>query len=387
MRRKMGTSLLATIAAMAALAPQASAAPAGAALGISDNAYHAGTPAAFWADIEALRPQLFRTNLYWRGIARTQPAQPTNPADPAYDWRATDDLVRGLKARGVPTLVTVYGTPDWAALFGGSRCTSPANWPLYCQARAPAPIKLGQFLKAAATRYSGTYRPTAGAEPLPRVTLWEIWNETNNRNFLVDGRRKPSATVYARMLRESAKALRGVARPKGYKVTVIAGGVGGRLGIKHADFFRQLARSQTCRASAGRVCFDAISIHAYNQKPRLGLQDRPGAGFFSVGNFGQFTRLVKQLWPSRSFPIYVTEFGWQTSPPDPTPVAVTLSQQSRFLRDTVQTFRARHPRVKALVWWLMEDDQDIVGNWQSGLRFLNGPTKPAFATFSQLTGG
>lgn len=382
----MGVSLLATIAAVtAALAPPA-APSTNARLGISDNAYHSGTPDQFWADIETLRPRIFRVNVPWNAVAPTRPAAPADPADPAYRWGTLDALVAGLAARKVTVLITVYGTPNWASAFGPATCDPPPDRGLYCQARAPRPRALGRFVRAVATRYSGTYAPPREAGPLPRVRLWEIWNEANNANFLVDGNDKASAAsvaIYGEMLRASAQALRDVARPHRYSQVVIAGGVGGRLGLKHADFFRLLSRTEACRDDAGRSCFDAVSIHTYNGRPGLGLSDRPGAGYFSVGNFGDFERLAKRLWPSRALPIYVTEFGWQTNPPDPTFVGVTLQQQSLFLSETVDTFRARHPQVKALIWWLMED-VDVITNWQSGLRFLNGPTKPAYATFRRL---
>lgn len=392
MRRTMASAVLATIAvAAAALAPQAAAAPAkGAALGISDNAYHAGTPDAFWFDIETLKPRIFRVNIAWNSIAKTQPAAPKNPADPAYQWGHLDDLVRGLGQRSVPVLITVYGTPNWASLYGTANCKNPPSWGLYCQARAPRPLALGQFMTAVGLRYSGTFTPAGATTPLPRVRLWEIWNESNNKNFLIDKNKRPSkasVAIYAKMLSASAKALRAVAKPRGYSQVVIGGAVGGRLGgLKHADLFKALATSPACRANSGKGCFDALSIHAYNAKPKQGLNDKPGKGFFSVGNFDQFTKLVKTLWPKRKIPLYVTEFGWQTNPPDTSVVGVTLAQQAKFLNDTVVRFRTKYPQVKSLIWWLMEDDADIA-NWQSGLRFLNGPTKPSYATFRALAGG
>jgi hypothetical protein len=85
-------------------------------------------------------------------------------------------------------------------------------------------------------------------------------------------------------------------------------------------------------------------------------------------------------------PVWVTEFGAQTKPPD-TRQGVTVAQQATQLRQAVSTFK-KSGRVRMLVWFLVRDE-DIAGRpfaagFQSGLSFFNGKHKPAFAVFRSL---
>ena len=88
----------------------------------------------------------------------------------------------------------------------------------------------------------------------------------------------------------------------------------------------------------------------------------------------------------RQVPLYFTEWGYQTRPPDRTR-GVSLAQQSRYLQqgaylayatpacaaDAVRVARrARAP----------QHGGDRYAGWQSGLRFVNDKAKPAFKTFA-----
>jgi hypothetical protein len=100
-------------------------------------------------------------------------------------------------------------------------------------------------------------------------------------------------------------------------------------------------------------------------------------------------RLVarKALKPSGSkrFPIYYTEFGYQTDPPDPF-AGIPLTRQSRWLQDAAYV-AWRTPRVEGLNQFRLADGT-IRGKgplafreFQSGLRFANGEPKPSLTTF------
>ena len=70
------------------------------------------------------------------------------------------------------------GAPRWARGPGRPAGNSNPNW-------EPSAAAFGQFVRAIATRYSGSYDPAlgrtvpGGAGDLPRVGFWSIWNEPN----------------------------------------------------------------------------------------------------------------------------------------------------------------------------------------------------------------
>jgi hypothetical protein len=85
-------------------------------------------------------------------------------------------------------------------------------------------------------------------------------------------------------------------------------------------------------------------------------------------------------------PIYYTEFGYQTDPPDPF-AGIPLSRQSRWLQDAAYV-AWRTPRVVALNQFRLSDGK-IGGSgplayreFQSGLYFANGKAKPSARTFA-----
>ncbi|MGE3138877.1 MAG: hypothetical protein AB7O53_05375, partial [Thermoleophilia bacterium] len=115
------------------------------------------------AMVKATRAKVARFDILWSTVAPTKPANPTNPADPAYDWSRIDAVFAGFKAAKVTPIVSTYSTPAWA-VQGRDIPQATAYNP-----DAPTPAAYGQFMRAVATRYSGTYRPAPGAAPLPRV--------------------------------------------------------------------------------------------------------------------------------------------------------------------------------------------------------------------------
>ncbi len=96
---------------------------------------------------------MIRLNLYWGGrfgVARSKPAHPTDPADPAYDWSLYDRTVDYAQQYGMTVLFSIYGTPGWANGGKGTN-VAPTNG-----------ADLRNFAYAAATRYSGTFEAEDG---------------------------------------------------------------------------------------------------------------------------------------------------------------------------------------------------------------------------------
>jgi hypothetical protein len=98
--------------------------------------------------------QVAQMELRWNEVAASRPADPTNPADPAYHWpTGMDQILTSAQASGIQMLLIVMETPSWAN--GGQQ--DPA-W-------APTdPQDYANFMTAASKRY-------------PTVKRWMIWGE------------------------------------------------------------------------------------------------------------------------------------------------------------------------------------------------------------------
>ncbi len=112
---------------------------------------------------------LFQYTVPWDGVAPTQPANPTDPNDPAYRWPAElDQAVAEATPRGIRVLAMVMRTPAWAN--GGQPEVAPPT----------DPQQYAMFLEALAKRY-------------PAIRHFMIWGEPiRNTNYLVNGGAAPN---------------------------------------------------------------------------------------------------------------------------------------------------------------------------------------------------
>ena len=137
---------------------------------------------------------IVRTTVYWSRVAPRRPSNPSNPFDPAYRFDDLDEFVRASQFRGLETLLTIWGTPNWA---NGSKGQN------YAPTRM---ADITAFSRALAARYSGRF---AG---YPFVRFYSVWNEPNLEQFLAptfNSKGKPvSPFTYAKMYRAAYKGLK-----------------------------------------------------------------------------------------------------------------------------------------------------------------------------------
>jgi len=327
----------------------AQAAPAHAApgvkYGLTDDAWlqsGSGTLEKRLTTLGAAGVQIVRFNLRWNEIARAKPAQPADPADPAYDWEAIDPVVKGLRAHGLQVVLGMVGTPAWA---NGGQASNyiPTN-----------PRSFGDFASAAARQY-------------PWVKKWLVWNEPNQQRWL-----KPTrASLYtSRLLNPAYAAIH--ARIRGAQV---AGGVtaprGSSGGVSPVDWIAGM------RAAHARL--DAYAQHAYPLNPKQETPISGGCGHcrtITLADIGRLVTLVTRDFGSAR--IWITEYGYQTNPPDRL-LGVSPTLQARYLgQAALQAYRT--PRVDMLIHFLYRDEADIA-RFQSGLVTVTGTAKLALAGF------
>jgi Family of unknown function (DUF5722)/Glycosyl hydrolase catalytic core len=379
-------SLGAVLAAVAIAAALVAAPTAGASKSIQKGLYDDaqilyGNPDKVFPTFRDLGTQLIRVNLWWggpNGVATRRPANATNPADPAYSWAPYDRAVRYAFAYGIKPMFTIIGTPAWA---NGNK-----GWNA-----APTNISdLKAFATAAARRYSGTFTLPDGSKG--RVASWIAWNEPNNPVFL-----KPqfvrsgskwviqSARDYARicnavvagvkLVSKSNKVACGVTSPRGNNQPGTI-----RSSVSPLAFLRAMKL-------AGARGFDAYAHHPYygspsetpDTKPPPGKRGQPPTAV-TLGNFDALVKEVTRLYGNMR--IWVTEYGYQTNPPDSI-YGVSLQNQARYMQRAWDKLAA-NPRVDVFIWFLLTDEQRVSDGWQSGLYTVAGKAKPSRATFKQL---
>jgi hypothetical protein len=93
---------------------------------------------------------------------------------------------------------------------------------------------------------------------------------------------------------------------------------------------------------------------------------------------------VQRVYGShKRFPIYLTEYGFDTNPPQ-RGGSVSLATQSTYLNQA-EYIAWRDPRVQTMTQYLLRDEPLGYGAnttaYASGLEFLNGRAKPSFAAY------
>jgi hypothetical protein len=335
-----------------------------------------GNPGRVFPVLKQLGVQVLRVNLSWGGrlgVATNRPGDPTNPADPAYDWSVYDRAVNYAAQYGIRILFTIDFTPRWANGGAGENV-------------APRDANdLRDFAHAAATRYSGTY-PGADGRALPPVRMWTAWNEPNNPVFLSPqftrvGRRWviQSARDYARICTavydgvhstelRSERVACGATAPRGNNSPL-----GARPSVSPIAFVRALK-------AAGLDRFDAYDHHPYGRGEAPGAPPA-GRSQISLANIDDLTDEVARLWgPKR---LWIGEYGYETNPPDNS-FGVSPKLQAEYVTQAFGLARA-NPNVDLMIWFLLRDERKPAG-WQSGFLTATGRPKPAFAAFQRLHG-
>lgn len=369
-RSELRLALLAAACAAILVVPTAASAKSTLAVGFLDNADVGSNPSAFWDDAVALRVGFMRWDMQWSELAATKPRDPRNPADPHYDFGASDQFVRAAAAHGLQDRVmfTLWKTPNWASSTK-SRKARATQMPNLTMWRA--------FVFACAKRYSGTYTPPGQTTPLPRVRSWETWNEPN-AYFAFRPQYSNGVSVSPRNYVKLLTALRSeVNKAVKFKPTFVAGAMykqGGSNSLTPVQFMRGM------QAAGAR--FDVLSMHPYNRNPSAGIRDgahqsTTNPSFIGVGNFQTFITLSNQIFHHK-YPIWITEFGLPTAALGVTKNVATFRQQSRFVSQALARLKAL-PQVDRAAWYLVKDEPPRIGAWYTtGLRKDAGAKKPSY---------
>ena len=312
--------------------------------GIQDDAWLEFGPGKLNQRVETLKRlgvPLVRFTLHWNQIAIRRPADPASPRDPAYDWQRADRVLLSLRRHGLTPVVTLLGTPAWA---------NSGRGPNYAP---PRPRDFRAFARAVATRY-------------PWVRYWLIWNEPNHPLWL-----KPTtAAIYVQhLLNPGYEGIHAVLphAQVGGGVTAPRGGLGG---VAPVTWLRGMARAHA-----------KLDAYAHNPYPLRPGETPSGHGCrfcptVTMATLPKLLILVRRYWGPK--PVWLTEYGYQTNPPDQF-LGVSPRKQATLL--SLAAMRAwRLARVTMLIQYLYRDEPQL-SRFQTGLVYIDDKPKPSLNAF------
>jgi hypothetical protein len=247
-----------------------------------------------------------------RGGLRWSSVQPRRGP---YDWDLTDATIGRLAAQGLGYLPILASTPPWVA----SKPTTP---PI----ASPRVERAWEgFLGAAVARYGpdgSFWRPAPGggqspfhalcgcdADPVP-ITSWQIWNEPNLVNYFTAS---PKVSSYAELLRISDDAIK-AADPHAQVVLAGLPGFAATTGPTAWQFLRKLLDQPGVDGA-----FDIAALHPYSR---------------DVGELELQIRKVRTVLSDNgdsAKPLWITELGWGSAPPDRFELNKGIQGQKRLL--------------------------------------------------------
>ncbi|HEY2159891.1 MAG TPA: hypothetical protein VGH24_01170 [Solirubrobacteraceae bacterium] len=372
----------------------------------------------------------------------------TNPAAyPPGAWSRWDTLVETAQQLGMRVYFLVIGPAPLWAVPAGNRTSGqgPAlGW-------MPNPSDYQNFVEAAGRRYSGTYldptqqaqginlpsapgvtvpnigvttttTPSTPVTPIPRVSQWGIWNEPNERSWMNPWFRKGPHHRQILLQPSDYRSLvdaawNGLSASGHSADTTLVGETANRGIMSPVPFMRALycvgsnlrplrgtaATAFGCPTSGPASSFvsqhpglfdSSYAHHPYGFEAAPNRPD-PAKGYITLYNIPSFERTLNRIFsaygrrPAGGVPLYLTEWGFKTNPPNPY-VRTTLAQQAAWLNQG-QYMMWQAPYVKEYTQFLLVDSPPRAGekkgsalywsSFQTGLEYLNGHKKPSFQSF------
>jgi len=266
-----------------------------------------------------------RIPVSWREFVAAVPPpgfQARDPASPAYRFARLDASVKSVATAGLEPLLDIAHAPAFAE--------APHRWPYaYLGSWAPSPAALEEFAAALARRYDGSFPdPSTPGRALPRVRLFQAWNEPNLARYLEpqwvvvgDHWRAFSPLLYRQLLNAFYVGVKSVQPADVVAAAGVApnGEPAGEGRIAPVSFLREMLCLQTHVRCPDPPHFDVLAFHPLS----VGDPDLP-AGYsldVSISDAAKVTGLLQQaerlhtVLPAGAKPVWVTELNWESAPP------------------------------------------------------------------------
>jgi hypothetical protein len=314
-------------------------------------------------EVRSLGVDMIKVQLNWATVAPGARRKPKgfDATDPSEypGWGRYDTVLAEARARGLKVMFALAPpAPGWATT-GTRRDRVGVN--------RPSALEFGRFAEAAARHFPG-------------VDVWTLWNEPNHPGHLypqsVNGR--PVAPhLYHEMVLAGA---RGLGRGGEGRDPVLFGellpigkpSTGPKRNLKPLRFLRSFF-SRGKRLTG----LDGFAYHPYT-RPAGPFLVEPSADDATIRSYGRVGRVLDSARArgriaGGRMPIWNTEFGFQTNPPDP--FMADIARVPYFWSVSELWFSYPNRRVKSISQYTMNDQPGNPSLWQSGLRFANGNPK------------
>jgi hypothetical protein len=240
----------------------------------NDGRYSATVINSQLAALRATGAVLARSDAFWE---LTEPNPPSGGVH-HYNWGFDDLIAAALAAHGLRWLPIIDYSAPWAQSVPHQEHSPPSSAADYAA-----------YAAALASRYGpggAFWRSHPSLQPTPTDT-YEVWNEPDSAVFWFP---KPDAARYVALYLRARAAIKAV-QPD---ARVIVGG------LTQATTFLPAMVAAAPQLSQQ---LDGVAIHPYGPTPH-GVLDK----------VRRARATLKALGAGR-VPLYVTEFGWSTSPP------------------------------------------------------------------------
>jgi hypothetical protein len=339
-----------------------------------------------------------RVDVNWSQVAPASPPtsfDASDPNDPNYNWSKVDEQVRELTAAHLRIMITIEFAPTWAEGPNMPKDATAGTW-------EPNPTDLAAFAQAIATRYDGhSSDPLDHAKPLPRVSIWQAWDEPNLPEYLSPqwsslpsgGYQPLSPGIYRNMENAFYTSIKGVSTTN-YVVLAGLGPYGDdpstdpTARMSPVAFERDLlcmtTRLTEAGGCSGPTSFDAIDSHPYgiygpNWHAYL-ADDVSVPDVYKLVNVLHAAEKIGTAVPRGAKGNWVTETSWDTDPPDPD--GVPINEQALWLEQAL--YNLWKQGVSTVLWWQIEDSPPVPSysaTYQAGTYFLDGQAKPSATSF------
>jgi polysaccharide biosynthesis protein PslG len=280
----------------------------------------------------------------WRNI---------EPEAGAWDFSATDTLIGEAAAHGIGVVPGLYGVPAW---IGGREAVAPRG----------SKQRRGwlRFVRRTVGRYGpggDFWEGRAKAIPIHR---WQVWNEPN---FLLFWRPRPEPRRYARLLSDTARAIRRLDE----RAVIVAAGVAPiEGGMAPAEFMRKMYAAPGSKRS-----FDVAALHPY------------ATSLASLAYQVRQARAVMASAGDATTPLQISEIGIGSGSAKESAFNKGLRGQARFLSGALGmlTDRRRRWRIAEVDWFSWRDgaqyDVHCAFCQYSGLVRFDHTPKPAWRAY------
>ena len=285
--------------------------------------------------VRALGGSVARIPVDWRNVVQASPPagfQARDPASPAYDFSQLDAAVESAVSVGLQPLLVVSHAPAFAE--------APHRWPYaYPGSWAPSPVALEEFAAALASRYDGAFPdPLHPSAALPRVHLFQAWNEPNLARYLEPqwvavGRRWSafSPQLYRRLLNGFYAGVKSVQPSDTVAAAGVApegepAGVGAMAPVTFLEGLLCLGAART--SCAQKPHLDVLAFHPLSvfnpDVPAVSKLDVAVSDIAKVADLLARAERQHTVLPGGPRPLWVTEPNWESSPPSSTGVPGSL---------------------------------------------------------------